>query len=124
MMFNSFSLMRSLRHAGHGFLYAWKFEQNIRIHVVAGLLVVVLGYVCTLTRGEWALLVFAMGLVLLSELCNSAMEALIDVAVPRVSDSIKHIKDMLAAGVLVASITAFVIGLFVFIPHLRSLFGW
>ncbi len=116
------SFFRSVSHACRGFSYAWRAEQNIRIHIVAAGVISVLGYVCGLNRVEWALVFFAIGFVLFAELCNSALEALIDMAIPRVSPGVKHIKDMVAAGVLVSAFTALCIAGAVFTPHLFILF--
>jgi undecaprenol kinase/diacylglycerol kinase (ATP) len=107
----------------NGFRYAWRAEQNIRVHVVFGIFVVSMGWVCNLSLFEWIAIFFAMGLVVAFELVNSACEAFIDISIPRVSDAVRHIKDMLAAAVLVASLTALVIGILVFFPHLYDLFG-
>ena len=60
----------------------------------------------------------AIGLVITSEIINSAIENISDFISPEKHDLIKKIKDLSAAGVLISAITAFVIGLIIFIPKL------
>ena len=96
----------------------------MHFHAAAAVVAVMLGYVCTISRGEWAMVIVAIGFVFATELCNSAVEALIDIAIPRVSAGVKHVKDMVAASVLVAAITALCIAFLVFFPHLLILFGY
>ena len=66
----------------------------------------------------WALLVFAIALVWVSETLNTAIEFLADAAVPDPHSLIKHAKDVAAGAVLLASLAALAIGALVFLPRL------
>ncbi len=57
------------------------------------------------------------------EITNSAVERITDVLKPRINGYVKEIKDIMAAGVMMASIIAVVIGIFIFWPYLIKLFG-
>jgi len=110
--------LRSFGFALKGLLYAIKTEGNARVHLLASVLVVVLGFGFEVTRLEWAALAAAMGLVWLAELLNTALESLCDVVEPERSEAIGRIKDVSAAAVLMAAIAAAVIGTLVFWPYI------
>lgn len=67
-----------------------------------------------------AAVVLATGLVLAAELFNAALEALADRLHPDVHPAIGDVKDMAAAGVLLVSAVALVVGL-LFLVQAHSL---
>ena len=95
-------------------------QVNARIHAAATVVVAAVGLRLDLERHDWALVVVAIGIVWVAEALNTGIEFLADAAVPDTHSLVKHAKDVAAAGVLLASLTAFVLGLIVFVPHLSS----
>ena len=63
---------------------------------------------------EWATVIICCGLVIHGELCNTAMEAIVDLATQELHPLAKRAKDIAAASVYVLSITAAIVGLLVF----------
>jgi len=57
------------------------------------------------------------GLVILMEIINSAIERITDVLKPRLDNYVKEIKDIMAAAVMLASVIAIIVGLIIFIPY-------
>jgi undecaprenol kinase len=108
-------------YAFEGLSTAWRSERNLRIHVAIGLVVVVVGALLRLRPLAWGLLVFAVGLVLVTELLNSAIEAVVDLVSPHDDPLAKRAKDVGAAAVLVAALAAAAIGVLVGISSLGSL---
>jgi diacylglycerol kinase (ATP) len=98
-------------------------EHNAWIHLAAAVLVCVTGWVLSISRLEWCLIVFAIVAVLTAEAFNTAIESLADAVAPRPDPLIGRAKDIAAAGVLITSAGAAVVGLLVFVPHLLALFG-
>ncbi|MBP2078161.1 diacylglycerol kinase family protein [Oceanobacillus polygoni] len=112
-----------------GFSYAWngikeiaKTERNFRIHLLATFLTVAAGFLFKLTMVEWAIIVLTIGLVLMVEVTNTAIEKLIDYLRPEIHPTAKIIKDVAAGAVLIAAIIAAIIGLLIFLPKLHILF--
>ncbi|WP_404453048.1 diacylglycerol kinase family protein [Virgibacillus necropolis] len=112
-----------------GFSFAWngliemiKNERNFRIHVLATVIVVLMGVLITLSYLEWMIIILVIGIVLVAETTNTAVEKLIDYLKPDIHPSAKVIKDIAASAVLIAAIMAFVIGCIIFVPKLYSLF--
>lgn len=94
----------------NGMTYALRNEANMRRHVVLAIGTILLFAGIQVTYIWWALIGLCIGLMFAGELINSALEALIDHMHPELHPKIGHVKDMLAAMVLVLSITAAAIG--------------
>ena len=103
-------------HAFNGIKMAFKEEPNFRIHVVATIMVLAAGLYFKLSTTEWLAIVIVIGLVLLTELLNTAIENIADFISPERHEKIKTIKDIAAAAVLISAIVALVVGLLVFVP--------
>ena len=93
-------------------------QHNAWIHAAATIAVIVSGFACKVSAVEWALLVFAIGLVLLAEALNTAIEFLADEVSLEMRERIGKAKDLGAFGVLASAITSAIIGSIVFLPHL------
>jgi diacylglycerol kinase len=113
--------LQSFRHAFAGIRNLLIYEHNFRIHLVAAVLAVVLGFLLHLSLWKWAVLSIVICLVMITEAFNSAMEKLADVVSPQYNEKIKHTKDYCAAAVLLASIVAIVVGLIIFLPEIFEL---
>ena len=120
-MINTKRLIKSFKYAFKGLFKTFKEEQNLRIQSIAACFVVFLAIYFNITRTEWMFLVFVIGLVILMEIANSAIERVTDILKPRIHDYVKEIKDIAAAGVMVASLIALVIGIIIFWPYLTKL---
>lgn len=102
--------------AVRGLVVAWRAERHLKVHTVAAIAVVCLGWTLKLSNVEWAILTLAMGLVLAAEYANSALERLADrVSLDR-HPLIRDAKDFAAASVLVAALTAAVVGVLILGP--------
>jgi diacylglycerol kinase (ATP) len=111
-------LIRALRCAIRGFAILLRTQRNVRIQLVAAIAVIVAGAACGLMAGEWIALVLCIGLVLAAEAANTALESLADAVHPDQHPLIGRAKDVAAAGVLITSIAAAVVGAIVFGPRL------
>ncbi len=111
-------LLKSFNYAFRGLKKTYKEEQNIRVQMMAGFLVLFLAVLLGLNRVEFSIIIFLVVLVVLMELANSAVERIADVLKPRINTYIKEIKDIMAAAVLLASLMSIVIGLIIFWPYL------
>ncbi len=107
----------SFRHAYEGMKCAFRMERNMKIHFIMTVLVVVCAVVFRLTVTEKAIVFICCGLVLVAELFNTAIEAVVDICSPQYSEGAKKAKDTAAAAVLVISITAAGVGIIIFFPY-------
>ncbi len=67
---------------------------------------------------EWLWITAAAGIVLIVELLNTALEVLVDLVSPAIHPKAKIIKDVAAGSVLMAAVTAVLIGLIIFLPKI------
>lgn len=110
-------LLKSFKYAIRGLLKTLFEEQNLQIQSIAGLVVIILGWYFKIENWEWLILILVIGLVILMELINSAVERITDVLKPRLDSYVKEIKDIMAAAVMLASIIAVIVGLIIFLPY-------
>lgn len=113
--------LKSFRHAFTGLAQLVKGEHNFRIHLVATILVVLAGILLNIKAAEWLIIIITIGIVLVAEGLNSAVEHLCDIVSPGEDQRIKKIKDMLAAAVLISAVMAIIIGIIIFLPHILAL---
>ena len=119
--FNLKKRAKSFRYAFNGIMFLLKREPNAWIHITITVAVIILGLLINLHSAQWCLISLAAGLVLMAEAMNSAIEKLVDRISPEKNEWAGTIKDLSAAGVLLAAISAAIVGLIIFIPKLFSL---
>ena len=109
-------------NARKGMRLTIKSERNIRIHFLAGALALFSGYWLHFTRIEFCILFLAISIVIISEMLNSAIEFSLDAIYHnKYSKMVGMAKDIAAGAVMVATITAVIIGLLLFVPAILSL---
>jgi diacylglycerol kinase len=116
--------LRSFMIGFLGLTHTIRSEQNMRIHCVAAVGVIVAGFVFALAIWEWIAIVFCIGLVISAECMNTALERLADRVSRETDPLIKQAKDCGSAAVLVLAITAAVVGGVVFVPKICAAAGW
>ena len=115
--------IRGFGFAFKGLGHAVKTQLNFRVHLVLALIAIALGWYLQLSSSEWLWIIFSIGLVLLTELVNTAIELLVDLVSPGFNETAGKVKDIAAAAVLVTAFTALAIGIIIFLPKLLQLFG-
>jgi len=108
--------LKSFYYAGAGLKQFFRQEHNARIHLAAAIVVSVLAWWLKVTYMEAAALVVVIGLVWVTEILNTCLEKAMDFITREKHPEIKIIKDLAAGAVLIATITAVIVGLFIFIP--------
>ena len=104
--------------AGRGIRMAVQSERNLRIHLAVIPIVVATGIIMGLSGMEWVAVVFSIGIVIVAELVNSALEYLADTVHPEVDPGIRNAKDVASGAVLIAVLAAVVVGVIIFLPKL------
>ena len=111
-------LYKSFQYALKGLIKTFREEQNLKVQTFAGLIILLLAWYFQVSRLEWCLLIFTIGLVVLMEIVNSAVERVTDVLKPRINGYVKEIKDIMAAAVMLASLLAVIVGIIIFWPYI------
>lgn len=107
---------RSFDFALNGLRIFFTTQTNALIEILATVVVVGAGLYFNLTLFEWALIILAIGIVFIAEIFNTSIEFLTDLVSPEHNKTAGIVKDLAAAGVLMAAIVALVLGAIVFIP--------
>ncbi len=109
---------RSVAHAWRGISQAARQERNFQIELAVAVLALCSGPFLGFARWEWLLVCLCIGLVLVSELFNSALERLADVVSETEDERIGLLKDMAAGAVLLAAVTALTVGALIVLPRM------
>lgn len=113
--------IRSFGYAFRGVVTLLVTQGNARVHAVASVIVIGLGWWLKISAGEWCAAVLAMGLVFTAEALNTAIEAAVDLASPELHPLAGRAKDVAAGAVLCAAIAAAIVGAIIFLPKLLAL---
>lgn len=112
------SLLLSFRFAFAGIARAVGSQRNMKIHLLAAVVVFAMALWLQVALVEWAVLVMTVATVLVAEMLNTAIEAVVDLASPEFHDLAKAAKDIAAGAVLIAAICAVIVGGMIFGPLL------
>lgn len=113
--------LRSFGFAGAGLAYLLQTQPNFRVHLAATVLVLAAALGLGASAAETGVLLLTIGLVLVAEAINTALEAVVDLACPEIHPLAKTAKDVAAAAVLLAAGVAVAVGLIVLGPRLVAL---
>jgi diacylglycerol kinase (ATP) len=112
---------KSFTHAGRGIMLLVRTTHNAWIHFALLGASILLGLYFRISQLDWSLLVFAGGFVIAAEAFNTAIEIDIDLTSPEYHPFARDTKDVAAGAVLIAAITAAIVGLFIFVPYIVQL---
>lgn len=111
-------LIISFGNAFRGLAYALRKEQNLRIEFLAAFSVVVAMMVAGVAKWEAVVLLMVISMVIILETLNTLLERLVNLLKPRVHPQARVLKDIMAATVFLASLSAAIIGVVIFWPYL------
>lgn len=121
MIKKSKNIISSFKYAFQGIFSAVKSEKNLKIHIVIMFLVIIAGIVLKINKIEWIICIILFGIVIGGEMLNSAIESVVDIAMPNINEKAKFAKDVAAGAVLVFAISSAIIGIMIFVPKILNL---
>lgn len=114
----------TFKNSFKGIRLALKSERNIRIHFILAVMVIAFGIVLQFTPLEFCVLLFAIAIVIIAEMMNSAIEFTLDAIFHnRYSRLVGMAKDIAAGGVMVATFISIAIGIILFGSKVLCLFA-
>jgi len=108
--------IKSLKFALKGLWLLITTEHSIMVQMTLAAVMTFVGWWLDISKTEWLFQILAIGLVLVAESLNTAVEKLCDFIHPEYNKKIGFIKDVAAGAVSFAAITAIIIGLFIYLP--------
>jgi diacylglycerol kinase (ATP) len=103
-----------VKYAAKGLSEIFNTQNNFRIQIFIGLLVLFISLFLNLTGIEFLWIAFAVMIVLLMESLNTVIEKIMDFINPEYNHIVGKIKDISAAIVLIAAVFSVVIGVIIF----------
>lgn len=115
--------IQSFGYALAGIATFFATQAHAKIHLLAIVLISLLGFYLGLDKTEWCLIVLCMVMVLCLEAVNTAIEYTVDLASPELHPLAKKAKDVAAGAVLLAVVGCGLVWAIIFIPKLGLKFG-
>ncbi|MEH7178790.1 diacylglycerol kinase family protein [Neobacillus vireti] len=112
------SLLKSFSYALTGIKTALWTERNMRIHLLVSIGVICCSYFFSISKLEWLFVIVAIGGIFSLELLNTAIERVVDLITEEYHPLAKQAKDLAAGAVFIYALTAVIIGVIIFVPHI------
>lgn len=109
----------SIRFAAEGILHCFRTQRHMRFHFLMLVLVLLSGLLLALDTKDMLVLLFSISLVIVTEMFNTAVEAIVDMIAQGYHPQAKLAKDVAAGAVLAASANATISGVLIFFGGLR-----
>ena len=116
-------MKNKFKPAFHGIKDFFLYDHTIRIHLAIALVACLAGWFFNISITEWLVVLLCIGIVLVAETFNSAIEKLCDLVDNHYNSRIKTIKDISAGSVLIAAFISAVVGIIIFLPKLLMMIG-
>ena len=115
-------LVDSFNFAIEGLISSLKNEKHMKVHILAAIIIVILAIIINASKVEILIISLSVSFVLITELVNTAVEAIVDLVSPERHPLAKLAKDVAAGAVLVAAINALCVGYLLFYDKLLDIF--
>ena len=119
--FRRHSWKNKFLNALRGLQRALRTQSSFAVHLLIACIAVIAAAILRVTMVEWGLLVAAIGMVMVAEIFNTAIESLSRAVDTQFHPRLRDALDIASAAVLIAAGTAVVIGLCIFVPALYRL---
>ncbi len=115
-------VISSINNSCNGLKVAYKNEQSVYIHLIATIILLLFSILLKISMTEWLIIIAIIGLTLVVELINTAIENTVDLVVKEFHPLAKIAKDTASAAEFILAITGTIIALIIFIPKIMALF--
>lgn len=113
--------IRSLKFAFKGLWILVSTEDSIKAQLFFALIATILGFYFDISAMEWAVQFLAIGLVLVAEAANSAIEEVADFIHPEFHVKIGLIKDIAAGAPTFAALISLIIAGIIYVPKIMEI---
>ena len=109
------------KNAINGIIYATTTQRNVKIQLLIAVAVVIVSLFFDLSRAEFLCFLFTIILILFAEMCNTAIETVVDLYVDVYHPKAKIAKDVAAGGVVITAINAIIVAYFLFFDKISDI---
>lgn len=114
-------VISSIKNSWNGLKAAYKNEQSVYIHLICTIILLLFGFLLKISTTEWLIIIAIIGLTLVIELLNTAIESTVDLVTKEFHPLAKVAKDTASAAEFVLTLTSAIIALVIFIPKIMEL---
>ena len=115
-------VLKSFKFSFDGLKYAYLHEQSLLLHLIVMIIIIACGFGFHISPIQWVVTLVMGALILVTELFNTSVEAVVDMITEEYHPLAKVAKDTASAACFVADMVAFGMWLVVFVPKIISLF--
>ena len=98
-------------------------EDNFKREIFIGIIALFLSYLLKINKIEFIIIIIVIGLVLVTEIINTAIERLVDLVSPEYNKLAGEVKDIMAFAVFLMAIVSLIVGIIIFMPKIINLLG-
>ena len=115
------NMLDAWKNAIDGIIYATTTQRNVKIQLLIAVAVVIISLFFDLSRAEFLCFLFTIILILFAEMCNTAIETVVDLYVDVYHPKAKIAKDVAAGGVVITAINAIIVAYFLFFDKISDI---
>lgn len=113
--------LASYKHALRGIWFAFRYEPNMIVHGIAMMAVLIANAMLKVSRTDWIITLALIGIVLMSEIFNTALETLANKVSQEQDPLIGRAKDLAAGAVLIVGIAAVLCAVIIYWPYVQEI---
>lgn len=113
--------LASYKYSVKGIWLAFRYENNMLIHLAAAVLVVLANILLQVKQTEWLVTLILIGLAWMAEIFNTAIEKLADRITTNHDPLIGQVKDLASGAVLIICIFAVICAAVIYVPYMLEL---
>lgn len=113
--------INSIRYSLQGLKHAYLTEQSLMLHAILTSLVLISAIIFNASKVQWVVILLVFTLIMITELLNTAIEAVVDLVTDEYNELAKIAKDCASAAAFVASLLAIGLYIYVFLPQIIRL---
>ncbi len=114
--------VRSVKFALKGVWLLISTEDSIKVQTLTAIIVTIMGFYFSISPTEWMIQLLVIGMVLVAEALNTAVEKVADFIHPDYHEKIGFIKDVAAGAPAFAAIISLIIASIIYIPKIILIF--
>ena len=114
-------LVDTFNNAINGIINTVRTERNMKIHLVAAILVLISCFFFDISKMEFLILAITITMVMAAEVVNTAIEAVVDMSTNYYHPLAKIAKNAAAGAVLITAINALIVGYVIFWDKLTNI---
>ncbi|MHB1455430.1 MAG: diacylglycerol kinase [Armatimonadota bacterium] len=116
----SYSVAQSFKYAVDGILDVFRTQKHMRFHFIAAVVVLLIAILMDMSKLDIFILLFMISIVLITEMLNTAIEAVVDLVTQEYHPIAKFAKDAAAGAVLIATTAAGLIAILLILEQVDS----